>query len=493
MRQHAMLIACWSALLSSAAVCSVVHADAPAPNAPAKTYGYAIVVSEATLADPEWHKVVEALRVKHAAQVVTFSSSVKGSRGPLAEIMPRYTCFVAKPQEIGRGFVADVHRLTRALDEDVYTDTLWGILTGLNADDAMSVVTTTEPLVIRSVVSTTGVNDSIFDEVFTVSDGDEGAWLHRTPDGKRQTGGTDTPVLRKSDRSAMFAKHFAAIKPDALVSSSHGFENGIEMPWGHGMLMGRKGSLVALEMPSKKATKIEPQTNSKVFLPIGNCLTGRIDKDHASDSLILALQRSAGVKQSVAYTVETWFGRAGWGTLGLLQGCDARHNVAEAFFFNHQLLLREIHDRFPKVESFWPDWHTLDFKTFFPAGQKAGLDANNKDMMGLAYDRDTVAFYGDPAWDARLDVAKFPRGVKTDVTVKGNEFTLTIRCADAEAMSKLGSPICAMLPRRGVNPKVIEGQERGAIITDNFVMVTKPGVGAKGAEVVVKWTADIAE
>ena len=36
--------------------------------------------------------------------------------------MPRYACFVARPDEAGRQFVVAVHRMTRALDGDPYTD-----------------------------------------------------------------------------------------------------------------------------------------------------------------------------------------------------------------------------------------------------------------------------------------------------------------------------------------------------------------------------------
>jgi hypothetical protein len=73
----------------------------------------------------------------------------------LRQAMPRYTCFVATPAETTRPFVQQVHRLTRHLDDDPFTDTQWGILTGFDAANALAIASETEPLVIHKVGSGT--------------------------------------------------------------------------------------------------------------------------------------------------------------------------------------------------------------------------------------------------------------------------------------------------------------------------------------------------
>ena len=60
-----------------------------------------------------------------------------------------YACFVAQPKEAGREFVVHVSRMTRRLDDDPYTDVVWGILTGYKADDALRIASLKEPLVVR--------------------------------------------------------------------------------------------------------------------------------------------------------------------------------------------------------------------------------------------------------------------------------------------------------------------------------------------------------
>ena len=97
--------------------------------------GYAVVVSKVTLDKPEWKKVVDALVVKHKGQVIVYEELAQVRAG-LTKQAPRYACFVATSAETTRQFVAEVHRLTRQLDDDPYTDVLWGILTGYDAANA---------------------------------------------------------------------------------------------------------------------------------------------------------------------------------------------------------------------------------------------------------------------------------------------------------------------------------------------------------------------
>jgi hypothetical protein len=79
---------------------------------------YAVVVSKKTYADAEWKKVVEALMKKHQAEVVEYDDKVDGALDSLKKSMPRYVCFVAKPEEAKREFVVAVSRLTRKLNDD---------------------------------------------------------------------------------------------------------------------------------------------------------------------------------------------------------------------------------------------------------------------------------------------------------------------------------------------------------------------------------------
>ena len=87
-----------------------------------------MVVSDATLADPAWRPVVDALTAKHpGATVVHYAGDVSTATADLRRAGSRYVAFVAKPTEAGRSFVVAVSRLTRHLDaaDDGYGDALW--------------------------------------------------------------------------------------------------------------------------------------------------------------------------------------------------------------------------------------------------------------------------------------------------------------------------------------------------------------------------------
>ena len=88
------------------------------PASPEATY--AVVVKKSTAEDAQWQKVIAALKDKHNASIITYDESVDESLNALKQQFPRHTCFVAKAEDAGRTFVAQVHQLTRKLDNDPY-------------------------------------------------------------------------------------------------------------------------------------------------------------------------------------------------------------------------------------------------------------------------------------------------------------------------------------------------------------------------------------
>ena len=111
---------------------------------------YTIVVQEATAAKPEWKAVVDALQKKYPhATVATWKTGVDETLPTLQKNHPRYTCFVAEHQTASRAFVGAVHHLTRQYDADPYTDTFWGILTGYDAANALSIAQNAQPLTVK--------------------------------------------------------------------------------------------------------------------------------------------------------------------------------------------------------------------------------------------------------------------------------------------------------------------------------------------------------
>lgn len=104
------------------------------------TSEYVILTSVAVKNDTDWMEVVNTLQEKHQAKVLFYEKSQRENLDDLKRLMPRYVAIVDKPENIGRKSVMDFHKLSRELDDDIYEDFLWGIITGYDATSAMRMV-----------------------------------------------------------------------------------------------------------------------------------------------------------------------------------------------------------------------------------------------------------------------------------------------------------------------------------------------------------------
>lgn len=424
---------------------AVVLAMLAAVAVAADSAGYAIIVSEATRADPAWRQVVDALAAKHAdrgAFTVSWREQPDEAVAPLAARFPRHACFVARPEECGREFVARVHRLTRRLDEDPYTDVLWGILTGFDAANALAIAVTKEPLVVNRVTAGTEVS---LDRVV------EGVWyseLRCNRMVRKDAGGEPREERGPDDTTAALAERLA-VATDLFVTSGHATERDWQIGFGYrnGAFHSAGGRLWGVDTAGTKIPIVS--RHPKVWLPVGNCLAGHID---GPDALALAFMNAAGVRQMIGYTVPTWYGYGGWGLLDYFVEQPGRFTLCEAFHANGHAMVHRL------------------------AGGVAP-----QDRKGLAFDRDVVAFYGDPAWEARLTPGRLQYDQRL-AEVDGI-FTLSIAPRDGgqsfapvntNGSQRGGRPIVHYLPRRLADLELLAGAEWQPVLADDFILVPLP-------------------
>lgn len=435
--------------------------------------GYAVVISRETWEDAGWKEVARGLAVKRRADVVVYDGDVTETRDALARISPRYTCFVAAPSEAGRQFVVAVHRLTRRLNDDPYGDTIWGILTGCSPRDAARIVAETRPLVVRKVAAGTPVDLELFDEGVWFDEGRKG---HKVV---KEKGGRAVDAACPDDSTASIVEALNTYGPDLFITSGHATERDWQIGYSYrnGQLRCRDGRLFGVDTTGKTIEVESP--NPKVYLPSGNCLMGHVADDQ---SMALAWMGSGGVRQMTGYTVETWYGYAGWGVNDYFLGQPGRFSLAESFFLNQQALLS-------RLESRYPDKARFDFEGYGPAGGvlprlARDLGTQERDLIGLMWDRDVAALYGDPAWNARLA----PRALPWTQTLsrRGDKWTFTIR---ASADSECPRPPAALLPERIGKPTVTSGQHLKPVVTGLVVMMTGLTKVEKGKTYTVTFTA----
>jgi zinc protease len=105
-----------------------------------------------------------------------------------------------------------------------------------------------------------------------------------------------------------------------------------------------------------------------------------------------------------------------------------------------------------------------------------------EDGRGLLYDRDVLAFYGDPAWEARMaksDLAWDQTLIEKDgvwtFEIKPRHGAQTFDLINQNGSQRGGRPIIEYLPHRIRPAQVLEGAELAPVITDDFVLVPNPG------------------
>jgi hypothetical protein len=447
---------------------------------------YAVVVSKRTHEDPEWKKVVEALVKKYSekyhAQVIEYAGGVNESLKPLRAMFPRYAAFVAQPEEAGREFVIKIHRLTRQLDDDPYTDVVWGIITGYSPSDALRIVNTREPLIIHRGAAGTGMDLNLFDEGFVVHEGSDDEYTEKPKDGKPEK------KHGEADAAKPIVELFDKFKPQMFLTSGHATWRDWQIgypPHQRGQFRCKDGVLYGVDLEGKRYPLRSPEP--KVYLPSGNCLMGLI---HDKQSMALAWLGSGGADQMIGYVVSTWYGRGGWGTRDYFFSEPGRYTLSDAFYFNNQSITWELQTRFPKAANVDCDkWNieTDQEGTFNRLAEKLEITSNGpdvKDNLGLHWDHDTVAFYGDPAWEARL--APQPAKFTQKLAVDGDRYTFALK-ADADCTP--GRPPAMMLPRRVKDINLVAGKELKPLVTSKFVMVMKPGKLEKGKTYEIVFTA----
>lgn len=428
-----------------------------------KRADYAILVSKDTFQDKNWKQVVEALQKKHDSVTLVYSEKVIDVQKDLSEIFPRYACFVARPEECGRSFVLVAHRLTRALDDDPYGDCIWGIITGYDAGDALRIAKHKEPLCIKRVAAGCGVDLESFVEGVFYSECEKGVMYERSKGNKQ------TKKSCPNDTTNALVNELNNNKPDMFCTSGHASHKVWELGYSYknGIFGCREGNLIGQDT-ERKQYEIKSE-NPKIYCAQGNCLVGLIPEKNC---MALAWMRSGGVHQLAGYTVSTWYGYMGWGINDYFVKLGNQFTFAESFYLTNQSLIHELMTKFPKTSKNDIEEFNIeqDHDLLNKLAKKHGI--KDKDNLGLLWDRDTLAFYGDPAWEARLEKVKQPI---YELTLKEsrNEFTTKIETnMDGEWGQR--KPI-VLLPCRVKDVRLGLGKEFSPLITDNFVLLPFSG------------------
>jgi zinc protease len=363
---------------------------------------------------------------------------------------------------------------------------MWAIITGIDAEHAIKSIdndSVTQPFIIQRAINFTNVDQNLFERCFTFSDGKKGCWYGKKcglDDGSGEEKDEGEEFLKPP--AQIFSDKFNEIEPDLLVTSGHGSEQSVDMPWSAGKLEVKENGLVPLDENSKPiAPIIETSSNPKIFLPIANCLVGHCT---GPQCMVTTFLGRLGVRQMCGYTVRTWYGRAGWGTLDLWKSVPGRLTLADAYFLHQVRMTYDLKSINPRLLDFKFDLSDDNpgYETIVEQLDKQyHLDNDNiddnvlQDIYGLCYDHDTFVFYGDPAFIAILDENKTEKILTTKFLRTGKTtHQFIIEYKDIESAQNFHLPIGNLFTNRIKNYNIINGFEYSPILSDNFLILLKP-------------------
>lgn len=455
---------------------------------------YTVLISEATAALPEWKKVADALVAKYpgAELCVVPDFSQQNCAAALRETAARYAAYVMQPGEVGRDTVNGLHRAARQVDDDPWGDCLWGIVTGRTAADALRIAEAKEPLVIRRLLGTTNLHYAPFEHSYCITDWTDAPVMEQSgyqePKARFYTRDTEegTKILTEG-MQGLFARQLSEERPQMVVTSSHATQFNLEMPFGRGLIFpvenrfrllpqaqlssfgktlrrAMKGDTAALAELAEKndLASVEPDGEPRVWIAAGNCLFG--DANHSADSMAVTALSAYTCNQLVGYTVPSWYGAGGWGTLSSFMGNTADTTLAQAFFLNNQFLLHKTAEIDPKLldAEFNEAVISPELQVSINECGAELTPENIRDAVGLVYDRDTLAFYGDPAWAAVIDRSHAPAPFSISWE-SPKRFTIT---AENDTQERCG----VWFPTAECGTSATGCDAADAVFTDDFIL-----------------------
>lgn len=462
----------------------------------ASTSEYAVLVSSTVRNDAEWHKVALDLQKLHNASIVYFAQHPEDCEEQLREISPRYVAIVDQPQNINDRYIMRIARLSRRMDSDIYADWLWGIITGYDAESAARMVSNSvKPLEIHNCVSDIMELESAkwFDNYAWVDDHVKA----RAGEKRGMTSEVKTYNFNFDDELNVLARYFHDIDPDLIVTATHanyGLLTVPFMPAEKSMFVSDKG-VIWKSFGREKTEPVRFTGKRNVYFPVGNCLIGGMNND--SNSMPPAWIKSANSAAMAGYVVPTWYGRNGWGGLKYWLTMPGRYTLPQAIFLNQQDMMAQMnkwHKNFHKIDYPFGEADSVSQTDYTEAEfalasqrikQKTGIQEVSNDMIGFLYDRDVLAYYGDPLWNVRLQQLKNENDYTVTQKRKGNTVTVTIKTKPNFSLTRLKGdhfkeehvldlPFSVFFPERLKNPRLADGEQWDAAMDENFLLIYNP-------------------
>ena len=418
-----------------------------------QTIAYAVIIKQSTYDDPAWQTVTDSLLARYQGQLFIWSSSLSEIKDDVAAFQPTHIGFVCELITASSAFIINyVWPFTRELDDDVYCDAVWGIITGCSAEDALNLVTGPSGFEVKTVLGGTTSCDLVYyTQGIGTSESTYSSYFVKYPDSAGTTAFTDGPIDRTEWLVTMINQGidiFNYDQVDIFYTSGHGNHNVWQL---HYPSPDQEGFFNSYAGQVYGNPHIGPDTNinsshPKIYFGLGNCKIGKII---SSSSMAPSWIHTGGAYQYTGYVIN--------------EGSDShQHGGTKAYFY--------------KVarNNTWAE-------SFFLANQALKFDMINNTPGTNPPDLNGSALYGDPG----MQVIMSDEGVFREplfsggltINQGGEKDTVTFKIT----MNREGSPgyngkwgerhPAMILPFVAGNIEILYTNAIEAVVEENFVLM----------------------
>ena len=269
---------------------------------------YAVVIKQSTYNDPDWQAVADALIAQYQGELFIWDNSPDEVLSDVADYEPTHIGFVCDIQTANPNFIKNtIWPFTRDIDDDVYCDAVWGIITGYNAEDALNNINGPIGFDVRTVLGGTDACDleyytqgiRTYEEIYNRydvknSDSDE---IEEFTDGP--TDRTEWLITMLNEGIDIFNYN----PVDIFYTSGKGFHNYWQLhyplPDQEGYFRSFDGQVYG-EPLGNSAININ-SNNPKIYFGLGNSNIGQI---YSTGSMPPSWMHTGGVSQYTGYLID---------------------------------------------------------------------------------------------------------------------------------------------------------------------------------------------
>jgi hypothetical protein len=416
-------------------------------------FTYAVVIRQSTYNIPGWKAVADAAQLRYSGKVFIWNNTLDEIRNDMAQYQPSHVGFICELSKASPDFVENkVWAFIRSIDDDVYSDAIWGIITGYNSEDALRLVTGPRGMEIKTVLGgTAGCDLNYYTQGIGTSESTSGLYYLKYPDSLGIKTKTDGPTDRTEWLVIMINEgidYFNYDPVDIFYTSGHGNINCWQMHYPtvepEGFFRSSDGKVYG--DPASGDNIYINSDYPKIYFGLGNCYIGKIEN---AGSMAPSWIHSGGAYQYTGYVIpEGSNSHQHGGTKAYFYKAARNNTWAEAYFLGNIALKFDMINNTP--------------------------GANPDDLNGSA-------LYGDPGMQVKISnegVFRQPL-FRSELTVaEGDEkdtvvFRITMnREGQPGYTSKWGERHPAIiLPFIAENVEIISTDAIQAVVEDNFALM----------------------